>query len=331
MIEPPIPVPPIPVVDLHADLLWRLETHPYDALGDAPGEHIDLPKLRAGGAALLGTAVYTPEEHAAPEAAAAYGAKVLGILDDLVARSRGALRPVAAREEVLAAAGKADPRGPALLLTMEGAAPLGTDLSALDRFHGRGLRILGLTHNPRNAAGDCTGVPAGERRRGLTPFGRDLVRRMGELGIVPDIAHLAEEACGDLFELARGPVVCTHGGVRAVKDHWRNLSDAQVRAVAATGGVIGIDAYPGHVGRGERATMDDVAAHMEHVAGLVGPGHLALGLDFAGFDGPVVEGLEDASGYPRLARFLLDRGWTRGQVEGAWHQNAARVLAAVLR
>jgi membrane dipeptidase len=322
---------PIPVVDLHADLPWRLETHPYDALADAPGEHIDLPKLRAGGAALLGTAIYTPEEQAAPEKAAAYAERLLGILDGLVRRSGGALRPVKGRAEVLAAAGAVDPRGPALLLTMEGVAPLGTDIAALDRLYEKGLRVVGLTHNPRNAAGDGTGVPAAERRRGLTPFGRDLVRRMGELGIVPDIAHLAEEACGDLFDLARGPVVCTHGGVRAVKDHWRNLSDAQVRSVAATGGVVGIDAYPGHVGRGEKPSMDDVAAHMEHVASLVGARHVALGLDFAGFDGPVCEGLEDASGYPRLARFLADRGWKREDVEGAFHRNAGRVLAEVLR
>jgi membrane dipeptidase len=320
-----------PAVDLHADLLWRLETDPYDALAGKAGEHIDLPKLRAGGVSLLGTAIYTPAEHAAPAAAEAYGAKVLGILDDLLRRSGGALRKVKTRAEVLAAASTLDPRGPACLLTMEGAAPLGTDVATLDRFHERGLRVLGLTHNPRNEAGDGTGVPVAERRRGLTTFGKELVRRMGDLGIVPDIAHLAEEACGDLFDLARGPVVCTHGGVRAVKDHWRNLSDAQVKSVAATGGVIGIDAYPGHVVRGERGTMEDVAAHMEHVAALVGDRHLALGLDFAGFDGPVVEGLEDASGYPRLEAFLRGRGWTGEQVEGVFHGNAARVLGEVLR
>jgi len=119
--------------------------------------------------------------------------------------------------------------------------------------------------------------------------------------------------------------------VRAVKDHWRNLSDAQVKAVAASGGVIGIDAYPGHVVRGERGTMEDVALHMEHVAALVGDRHVALGLDFAGFDGPVVEDLGDASGYPRLAEFLLGRGWTRPRVEGVFHGNAARVLGEVLR
>ena len=319
----------IPAVDLHADLLWRLETNPYDALAGKEGEHIDLPKLRAGGVALLGAAIYTPEENAAPAAAAAYAAKVLGILDGLVARSGGALRQVRGRDEVVAAASTLDPRGPAFVLTMEGASPLGAEVEALDRFHARGLRVLGLTHNPRNLAGDGTGVPVAERRRGLTPFGRDLVRRMGELGIVPDIAHLAEEACGDVFDLARGPVVCTHGGVRAVKDHWRNLSDAQVKAVAATDGVVGIDAYPGHVVRGERGTMEDVSAHMEHVAALVGHRHVALGLDFAGFDGPVVEGLEDASGYPRLADHLLGRGWTREQVEGAFFRNAARVLATL--
>ncbi len=323
--------PRIPVVDLHADLLWRMETAPYDPLRDSPGEHIDLPRLREGGAAILGTAIYTPAERAGPGEAPAYAAKLLAILGDLLRRAGGALRQVRTRAEVAEAGRGPDPRGPALLLTMEGVAPLGTDPAVLDRFHGAGLRVVGLTHNPRNAAGDGTGVPAAERRRGLTPFGRELVGRMGDLGIVPDIAHLAEEACGDVFELSRGPVVCTHGGVRAVKDHWRNLSDAQVRAVAASGGTVGIDAYPGHVARGERGTLEDVALHMEHVAALVGPRHVAVGADFAGFDGATVEGMEDASGYPRLAAFLLSRGWKRGDVEGAFSGNVLRVLDATLR
>jgi membrane dipeptidase len=321
---------PTPVVDLHADLLWRMEIHPYDPLADAPGEHLDLPKIRAGGAAVLGAAIYTPEEHAAPGAAAAYGAKLLRILRNLLERSGGGFRQVRTRAEVAAAVRTPDPRGAALLLTMEGVAPLEGDLAALDRFHAEGLRVVGLTHNPRNAAGDGTGVPAAERRRGLTSFGKDLLRRMGDLGIVPDIAHLAEEDCPDVFALARGPVICTHAGVRAVKDHWRNLSDAQVRAVAASGGFVGIDAYPGHVARGERGTLEDVALHMEHVVSLAGAAHVGVGADFGGFDGPVVEGMEDASGYPRLAEFLLGRGWKREDVEAAFHGNAVRVLEAVL-
>ena len=317
----------LPVADLHVDLLWRMESRPYDPLRDAPGEHVDLPKLRAGGAALLGAAVYTPEEHAGPGAGEAYGERLLGILRDLVGRSGGALRLAATRGEAAAALDAPDPRGPALLLTMEGAAPLGSDAANLDRWFRRGLRVLGLTHNPRNAAGDGTGVPAAERRRGLTPFGRDLVRRAGDLGVVLDIAHLAEEACGDLFDLARGPVVCTHAGVRAVKDQWRNLSDPQVRSIAATGGVVGVDAYPGHVAREGRGTLEDVALHLEHVASLAGVRHAALGADFAGFDGPTVEGMEDASGYPRLAELLRGRGWREEDLEAVWWRNWRRVLA----
>ena len=317
----------LPVADLHADLLWRLESHPYDPLADAPGEHFDLTKMRAGGAALLGAAVYTPEDHASPGRGEAYGEKLLGILDALVARSDGALRRVGSRGEAAAALARPDPRGPALLLTMEGAAPLGTDPARLDRWFARGLRVLGLTHNPRNAAGDGTGVPVAERRRGLTPFGRDLVRRAGDLGVVLDLAHLAEEACGDLFDLARGPVVCTHAGVRAVKDQWRNLSDAQVRSIAASGGVVGVDAYPGHVAREGSGTLDDVAAHLEHVVSLVGVRHAALGADFAGFDGPTVAGMEDASCYPRLAAHLRGRGWREEDLEAVWWRNWHRVLS----
>jgi membrane dipeptidase len=320
--------PSPPVVDLHADLAWRMVESGYDPLADAPAEHIDLRRLREGKVALLGAALYTPAEHAAPGAAAAYAARALAALRGLVARSGGALRFAATRGAAAAAAAAPDARGPALLLTMEGVAPFGEDPAALDRFHAVGLRVVGLTHNPRNAAGDGTGVPVAERRRGLTPFGRELVRRMGDLGIVPDIAHLAEEACGELFDLARGPVICTHAGARGVTEHWRNLSDAQLRAVAATGGAVGIDFYPPHIRVGGRADLAAVAAHMERVAEVAGPGAVAVGADFGGFDGEATAGLEDASRYPALAAFLRERGWGAAEVAAAFHGNLARLLAA---
>ena len=94
----------------------------------------------------------------------------------------------------------------------------------------------------------------------------------------------------------------------------------------STGGVIGIDAYPGHVVRGDRGTLEDIALHLEHVASLVGVRHAALGADFAGFDGATVEGMEDASGYPRLASFLRGRGWREEDLEAVWWRNWARVL-----
>ncbi len=321
------PSAPVPVVDLHVDLPWRLERSPYDPLRDAPGEHVDLPRLRAGGVALMGAVIYTPAEEAGdPVRAAAYAERLMGIVDALVARSAGALRRVADRAGVEAAVGDPDPRGPALLLTMEGVAPLGADGGALDRLYARGLRVVGLTHNPRNGAGDGTGVPVAERRRGLTPFGREVVRRMADLRILPDIAHLAEEACGDVFDGSRGPVVCTHAGVRAVTDHWRNLSDAQIRAVAATGGAVGIDFYPPHVATGGAATVDDVVRHLQHVVELVGVRHAAVGADFCGFDGPAAAGVEDCSRYPVLAARLRAAGWREEDVASVFHGNLLRVL-----
>jgi membrane dipeptidase len=281
--------------------------------------------------ALLTSAIYTPATEASdPVTAKLYGERLLALRADVVRRSGGAIRIATSIREVREAVTSPSPAGPSVLLSMEGVAPLGGDAAALDWWYAQGLRVVGLTHNPRNAAGDGTGVPVAERRRGLTPFGRELMVRMGELGVLPDIAHLAEEACGDVFDGARGPVVCTHAGVRAVNDHWRNLSDAQVRSVAASGGVVGIDFYPPHIGRDGVAALADVVAHMEHVASLVGVEHVALGADFGGFDEPGTTGLEDASCYPALAAALRERGWTAEHVAAAFHGNALRVLEAVL-
>ena len=91
--------------------------------------------------------------------------------------------------------------------------------------------------------------------------------------------------------------------------------------------VVGVDAYPGHVAREGSGTLDDVAAHLEHVVSLVGVRHAALGADFAGFDGPTVAGMEDASCYPRLAAHLRGRGWREEDLEAVWWRNWHRVLS----
>lgn len=320
------------VADLHADLLWRTERTGKDPWSACPGEMLDLPRMAAEGPSLQLFTLYTPAEHRGA-AATQYARALHGIWTELVERGGGRLQWIRTREEVLSAPADALSG----ILSMEGASPLHGDVSLLDGFHEMGVRSLGLTHNPRNEAGDGCMVPAAERG-GLTSFGRELVRRCAELGILLDVAHLAPEGFRDLLDEASRcasppPVVSTHTGALALTRHVRNLDDDQLRELARTGGLAGVTCYPPHVRRpGRDPSFDDVLEHIEHVASVCGARHVALGADLDGFDPPGLPGGADSpSVYGLVEAGLLGRGWTREDVDLVLGGNARRVLAAALR
>ena len=320
------------VADLHADLLWRSEQRGKDAWSDCPGEMLDLPHMLASGPSLQLFTIYTPGEHKGP-AATAYARKLHALWIDLVERGAGRLRWVKSRDELM----NAPADGLSGLLSMEGASPLAGDLAHLDEFFALGVRSLGLTHNPRNEAGDGCMIPAAERR-GLTKFGRSLVRRCADLGVLLDVAHIAPEGFRNLMdEVAKcpspPPVVSTHTGAMSLTKHARNLEDAQLRELAQSGGLAGVTCYPPHVRReGRPDSLANVLDHAEHIAEICGVEHVAIGADLDGFDPPgLADGADSPSVYGMIEAGLLARGWRRVQVDLALGGNARRVLASVLR
>ncbi len=319
------------VVDLHADLLWRSELTGKDPWTPCVGEMLDLPRMAESGPSLQLFTLYTPGEHKG-SAATAYARKLHAMWTDFVARGGGRLRWARSRADVLAAPADALTG----VLSMEGASPLAGDVALLDEFYAAGVRSLGLTHNPRNEAGDGCMVPAGERR-GLTEFGRALVRRCADLGVLMDVAHLAPEGIRDLLDEAAKcpsppPIVSTHTGATALTRHARNLDDAQLRALAATGGLAGVTCYPPHVRiDGRPDALANALDHLEHVAGVCGVEHVAVGADLDGFDPPgLPDGADTPNVYAMIEAGLLARGWRRADVDLALGGNARRVLAAVL-
>lgn len=320
------------VVDLHADLLWRVEVHGKDAWAECPGEMLDLPRMLRHGPSLQCLTLYTPGDRRG-EAATAYAESLHAIWLDLVERGRGRLGWVRSRDDL----DDLDPAGLSGMLTMEGASPLRGDVALLDRFFALGVRSLGLTHNPRNEAGAGCMVEDG-RPRDLTAFGRELVRRCADLGILLDVAHIAPEGFRDLMDEVAAlprpvPVVSTHTGAMALTEHRRNLTDDQLRELAGTGGLAGITLYPPHVATGAREppTLDDALDHAEHIAEVCGIDHVALGADMDGFDPPGLPGGDSPACYPAIAAGLAARGWSDADIAKAMGGNALRVLSAVLR
>ncbi|MEA2625187.1 MAG: rane dipeptidase, partial [Candidatus Binatota bacterium] len=206
------------------------------------------------------------------------------------------------------------------LFGVEGAHALEGDLGALDSFHAAGVRLLGLAHFFDN---EFSGSAHGMRKPGLTDRGRELVGECERRGIVIDLAHASPAAIDDVLGIARRPPIVSHTGVQATSPSVRNLSDAQIRAVAAAGGVIGIGFWKTAAGGRSAA---DVVRSVRHVIETAGDDHVALGSDF---DGAVAVPF-DAAGLPALTAAMIDAGIGDESIRKVLGDNALRVLRAVL-
>jgi membrane dipeptidase len=216
----------------------------------------------------------------------------------------------------------------ALVLSMEGAEALGGSLAALRCYHRLGLRFLGITWNRRNEAAD--GIGELQAAGGLTRFGRELVSECNRLGIVLDISHLAPPGVRDVLELSEAPVVATHANSHALRPFPRNLTDFQLEAIAATGGVVGATAVPAFLGEEEmRAPLSSLIDHVEHMVRVMGEDHVGLGMDFDGVQDKRVEGIEDASCFPNVTRALVERGHSPARIQKILGGNFLRVFQQV--
>lgn len=209
----------------------------------------------------------------------------------------------------------------------EGAGPLAGKPDALVSWAARGVRVLGLVHTRENDLASSSGdVP--EKAFGLTPAGRELVRAAQALDMVVDISHASDRALRDVVALsleAGVPAIATHSNARALADHPRNIRDPELRSIAKTGGVVGVNFHAGFLKPKGEATLDDVVRQVLHLVRVMGAEHVAVGSDFEGDIRPA-RGLEDVSGYQRLGNALVAAGLSTDQVEGIMGKNALRVL-----
>lgn len=212
-------------------------------------------------------------------------------------------------------------------LAFEGAAHLEPTSGDVGTWMMRGVRSFGLVHTTHNALATSSGEPVGARG-GLSERGRRLLAVLQDLGGVIDVSHASDEATDEILrsaEAASAVVIATHSNARARAAHPRNLTDDQIRAIARTGGVVGINFHqPFLAGKG-RAGLRHVVEHVRHVIRVAGVDHVAVGSDFEGGIRPVPE-LRSAARYQVLAKALLDAGLNRDDVQKVLADNALRVL-----
>ena len=326
------------LVDAHNDLVLELVLRREE---ENPFARHWLPKLDGGGVVLQVCPLYAADKEG--EERRATGLAQIGALERAVAENGERVHFVVSRVGVY----REGLVG--VLVALEGVEVLGGDPCAIDEWWERGVRMVGLTWNhPNEFAG---GISSPEQ--GVTPAGRELVRRLGELGAILDLAHASEPTWRDALAEFDGAVVVSHAGCRAVRDHPRNLSDAQLETLAERGGVLGMMALALVVDP-ERPTVERYVDHFDHAVRVMGIEHVGLGADFidqvaqteleAGksFDGMMadaqhagrgrfaLDGFTGPEHYPVLVEALRARGYEGDRLDAILRDNFLRVFASAL-
>jgi membrane dipeptidase len=228
-----------------------------------------------------------------------------------------------------------------IVMSFEGGRPLEGRLENLRTFFCLGLRSMQITWNLRNELAD--GVKEERTRGGLTNFGQAVVREMDRLGMLIDLAHISRAGWFDVLEVASGPVCCTHSNCRKLYHHFRTIDDDQIKALAQTGGVLGVNAIATMVDK--QPTLDRLVDHICHIADLVGVEHVGLGLDFVKDDGPLypedeifgvgenrlIPNFENEDDLPNMTECLVKRGFRDEEIIKILGGNFLRLLKAVLK
>jgi len=311
----PPPDPPIMVVDLHVDLPWQV--HFKGRSPDLSEGHARFAALQAGGYGGIVFPIYLPDKTHKDGAHIEDADAVLGTIEKIIAKNHAFL-PLGSAF--------AEPGRISTFLAIEGGGAFAADVTQIDRFIDHGLRLVSPAHGANTPlSGSATGKGAAY---GLTAKGKEFCERVYAKGALIDVSHVSDEAFADIVAIAAthgAPVVATHSNARAVAKHPRNLTDAQLRIIASTGGVTGVNFHAPFVTGGADATLDDVVKQVEYLVKIAGIDHVAVGSDFDGGITPPV-GLEDASTFPALASALRRKGMSYEDVLRIFSQNALRVL-----
>jgi membrane dipeptidase len=321
-----------PIADAHNDLLMAVQHFAAD-----PGyfRRAWLPELQAGQVGIQVLPVFIDEEWV-PELALRQTFRLIETALATVESCPDELMLCVAAGDVerALASGRI-----AIVLALEGCPAVGPDLGLLRTMFRLGVRMASLTHFGRNSLAD--GSAEDDTQGRLTRLGVQAVALMQDIGMLVDLSHLSLAGTRHVLDIADGPVLATHSSCRAVHEHHRNLPDAELRAIAATGGVIGINFFPVFISAGP-GSIDQVVDHIEHAAEVAGIEHVGLGPDFTkqlaqaiypgshiieGCDlAAAIAGLDGPADLPAVAEALDRRGFSALDVTAVMGGNFRRLL-----
>ena len=212
-----------------------------------------------------------------------------------------------------------------IMLGIENGLALDGRIENVRHFADRGVVYITLCHNGDNDI--CDSARGSQTHGGVSDFGREVIGEMNRLGLMVDLSHASEQSFYDALDISKTPIVCSHSSCRALCDHPRNLTDDQMRRLAAADGVMQVTLYNGFLVKDGEATILDAMQHLEHAISVMGIDHVGLGTDFDGDGG--IRGLRDSSELLQFTRQLLCRRFSEDDIRKIWGGNFLRVMRQV--
>jgi len=313
------------LVDLHNDILEKMIDDPNYHLAELHDyNHTDIPRLKIGGVDIQFFAVWvSPYSHS--HDSFDHAMAMIDIFNTEMLLNSTTIEQARTAPEALSISNN---NKIAAVLAVEGGHTIENDIQKLKSLYESGMRYLTITWNNST---DWAVSAQDDRSRivGLSEFGKQVIRTLDSLGVVIDISHTGIKTIEDILTITQNPIIATHSGVRALRNHYRNLYDDQIIAIANCGGVVGIVFYPPYLSISGSANIATVADHIDYIVDLVGIDYVALGSDFDGIGTNVVQGLEDVTKFPDLTLELLGRGYSQPDIEKILGSNFMRVFEQV--
>ena len=351
-----------PLIDAHNDLPFVIRID-KEAQGDPALYRLDerrnsgdtdIPRLREGRVAAQFWAAFIPPREQRP---ASFALQQIALIKRMNELHPDVFLPAARASDVKRAHRQ---KKIASFITIENGAAIENRLDALDAYYELGVRLMTLCHNATlDWVDSATDAP---RSNGLSDFGRQVIARMNDLGMIVDCAHVSDDVMHQALDISRAPVVFSHSNARALCDHRRNVPDDVLARIADKGALVMAtfvpdficqrskdwmaalkDAYgktpegldndivvptrEKEIGAWPRGSLNQYCDHLEYLKSKVGPDHIGIGSDF--FGGPQGEGLKDVSCFPHIFAELIRRGWPNTHLKKLAGENFLRVFRAV--
>ncbi|MDX3774942.1 dipeptidase [Chromatiaceae bacterium AAb-1] len=342
------------IIDTHIDVPYRLHKKWEDVSQATASGEFDYPRAIQGGLNAPFMSIYIPSSYERNGGSYQLANTLIDNMEALVGRAPDKFAMAYSAQDVINQFGSGKV---SLALGMENGAPIEGKLENLEHFYQRGIRYITLSHSESNHIADSS-YDIRRQWQGLSPFGKELVVAMNNIGIMIDVSHISDQAFYQVVEISKVPVIASHSSLRSyVPGFERNMDDKMVKALAANGGVIQINFGSAFVNPlanqwGERlqaareaagsqaadfrqqyaaqnpypfATIETVLDHIDHVVKLVGIDHVGIGSDYDGVGDSLPEGLKDVSSYPNLVEGLLKRGYSEQDIKKILSGNLLRV------
>ncbi|MDR1780059.1 MAG: membrane dipeptidase [Tannerella sp.] len=286
---------------------------------------VDVAKMREGLCDAVAMAAYIPQgerNRRAHQAAAMEVRRIIHGIQKQIKNNESIVAQAVTPDDIRKnkAAGKKS-----VIIAIENGYGLGNKLSNLSYFAQMGVVYITLVHNGNNDI--CDSAIGEPEHNGLSEFGRKVVAEMNRCGVIIDISHASEKTALDVLELSKFPVIASHSSVNKLCPHRRNLSLRLMRRIAARGGVIQVCLFDRFLRREGKATVSDVADHIDYIVDKVGIDHVGIGSDFDGCDSSA--GLTGINEYPRITLELIRRGYSDEAIGKIWGGNFMRVMGTV--